>query len=76
MMGLAGKLMLLMVEQVPLVEEEAVWEWERRYRAEHGDRDPVLLQAAEFLTWLKEAEEEEEDEEDEDDDDEEDDDDS
>ena len=66
LLGLTGKLMLLMVEQVPLVEEEAVWEWEKHYRAEHGDKDPVLVQASEFLTWLKEAEEEEEDDEEED----------
>ena len=60
LLGLTGKLMLLMVEQVPLVDEEAVWEWETHYRAEHGEKDPVLLQASEFLTWLKEAEEDEE----------------
>ena len=74
LLGLVGKLMLLMVEQVPLIEEEAVWEWEKRYRAEHGDKDVVLIQADEFLTWLKEAEEdsEEEDEDEEDDGDEED----
>jgi len=65
LLGLTGKLMLLMVEQVPLVEEEAVWQWEKHYRAEHGDKDPVLLQASEFLTWLKEAEEEDEEEDDE-----------
>ena len=71
LLGLTGKLMLLMVEQVPLVDEEAVWEWERRYRAEHGDKDAVLLQASEFLTWLKEAEEEDEEDDEEDDEDEE-----
>ena len=70
LLGLTGKLMLLMVEQVPLVDEEAVWEWERHYRAEHGEKDPVLVQASEFLTWLKDAEEEDEEDEDDDDEDE------
>ena len=76
LLGLTGKLMLLMVEQVPLVDEEAVWQWESQYRAEHGDKDAVLLQASEFLTWLKEAEEEEEEEDDDEEDEAEEDDDS
>ena len=52
-----------------MVEEEAVWEWEQAYRAEHGPNDPLLLQAQPLLTWLKEAEEEEEDDEEDGDDD-------
>ena len=62
--GVFAHLLRMLVDNVEVIEEEAVWEWETKYKAEHGESDVLLVQAQPFLTWLREAEEEEEDDDD------------
>ena len=64
--GVFAQMLRMLVDNVEVVEEEAVFEWERAYKAEHGAGDALLVQAQPLLTWLREAEEEEDDEEEED----------
>ena len=61
--GVFAQLLRMLVDNVEVVEEEAVFEWERLYRAEQGPNDPLLVQAQPLLTWLREAEEEEDEDE-------------
>ena len=58
--GAFAPVLQLMTVNCEVLEEEAVWEWERAWTAEHGRDDAFLKQAADFLKWLREAEEEEE----------------
>lgn len=58
--GLFVPVLKMMFVNLEMIEEDAVWMWEKQNREEEGDRMSDERKAAEeFLTWLTEAEEEE-----------------